>query len=54
LQLAHQKLPPGERLQFRPIAPIGKFRPPRQNPRPSEGAEYILRTELRYRSYFEL
>ena len=41
LRLAHQELPPSERSQFRPIAAIGKLRPPRQNPRPGKAAELL-------------
>ena len=41
LRLAQQELPPGERLQLRPIAAISKLRPPRQNPRPSKAAKLI-------------
>ena len=41
LRLAHQKLPPGKRLQLRPITAIGKLRPPRQYPRPGKAAELI-------------
>ena len=41
LRLAHQELPPSNRLQLRPIAAIGKLRPPRKNTRPCEAAELI-------------
>jgi len=41
LRLAHQKQPPGERLQLRPITAIGELRPPRQYPRPSKAAKFI-------------
>ena len=41
LRLAHQQLPPGERLQLRPVAAVGKLQPPRQNPHPSKSAELI-------------
>ena len=41
LRLAHQQLPPGERLQLRPVAAIGKLRSPRQYPRPSKAAKFI-------------
>lgn len=41
LRLAQQELPPGERFELRPIAAIGKLRPPRQNPRPSKAAAFL-------------
>ena len=41
LRLAHQKLPPGKRLQLRPVTAIGKLRPPLQNPRPSKASKFI-------------
>lgn len=41
LRLVHQELPPGERLQLRPVTTIGKLRSPRQNPRPGKSAELI-------------
>ena len=41
LRLAHQKQPPGERLQLRPIAAVDKLRPPRQYPRPGKATKLI-------------
>ena len=47
LRLANKKLTPRQRLQFTPIAFVGKFRTARKEPCPGESSKHVPSREMR-------